>query len=122
MTAYLRKLLEERLLRRAERDNGPPPGRSASPVLKKLLAERRKNRIDAAPEAEAPPPPPRIDHLPADSRIVSNGNGKNVYLGSIPAGRDIDVLKLLDDPSLSLEDEQTAFDPYDHSDSWKRLT
>jgi hypothetical protein len=30
-----------------------------------------------------------------------------------------EVLKLLDDPSLRI-DEDDAFDPYDHSDSWRR--
>jgi hypothetical protein len=120
MTSYLKKMLAERLLGRSEARQEPPPGRGATPILNRMLAERRARERQQPPrQQEEAPPPPRVDHLPAGTRIASNGNGKNVYLGEIAAeGRD-DVLKLLDDPSLSI-DEDDAFDPYDHSDSWRR--
>lgn len=121
MTSYLKKLLEERLLERFRSRPAPAPTHGATPLLNQVLAEQRarQRRQSLHREEPAPPPPPRIDHLPAGSRVVSNGNGKNVYLGDIPAnGRD-ELLRLLDDPSLSI-DEDHAFDPYDHSDSWRR--
>ena len=119
MTSYLKKLLEERLLGRFGSNQAPAPGRGATPILNRMLSEQRARERRQPPRQEEAPPPPRVDHLPAGTRIVSNGNGKNVYLGEIPGdGRD-EVLKLLDDPSLSI-DEDHAFDPYDHSDSWRR--
>lgn len=119
MTSYLKKLLEERLLGRSGSNQAPVPGRGATPILNRMLSEQRARERRQPPRQEEAPPPPRVDHLPAGTRIVSNGNGKNVYLGEIAGdGRD-EVLKLLDDPSLSI-DEDHAFDPYDHSDSWRR--
>ncbi len=119
MTSYLKKMLGERLLGRFGPRQEPPPGRGATPILNRMLAEQRARERLQPPRQEEAPPPPRVDHLPAGTRIDSNGNGKNVYLGEIPGdGRD-EVLKLLDDPSLSI-DEDHAFDPYDHSDSWRR--
>jgi hypothetical protein len=119
MTSYLKKLLEERLLGRFGSNQAPAPGRGATPILNRMLSEQRARERRQPPRQEEAPPPPRVDHLPAGTRIVSNGNGKNVYLGEIAGdGRD-EVLKLLDDPSLSI-DEDHAFDPYDHSDSWRR--
>ncbi len=119
MTSYLKKLLEERLLGRFRSNQAPAPGRGATPILNRMLSEQRARERRQPPRQEEAPPPPRVDHLPAGTRIVSNGNGKNVYLGEIAGdGRD-EVLKLLDDPSLSI-DEDHAFDPYDHSDSWRR--
>ena len=120
MTSYLKKLLEERLLGRFQVAKVPEPGRGATPLLNQVLAEHRARRRDQnTPRDPAPASLPRIDHLPAGSRIVSNGNGKNVYLGEIAADDREDVLKLLDDPALAI-DEDHAFDPYDHSDSWRR--
>ena len=119
MTSYLKKMLGKRLLGRFGSREEPPPGRGATPILNRMLAEQRARERLQPPRQQEAPPPPRVDHLPAGTRIVSNGNGKNVYLGEIPGdGRD-EVLKLLDDPSLSI-DEDHAFDPYDHSDSWRR--
>jgi len=121
MTSYLKKLLEERLLDRFRSRPAPAPARGATPLLNQVLAEQRARQRSQQKRREepAPPPPPRIDHLPAGSQVVSNGNGKNVYLGEIPADDREELLKLLDDPSLSI-DEDHAFDPYDHSDSWRR--
>ncbi|WP_405233474.1 hypothetical protein [Lentisalinibacter salinarum] len=121
MTSYLKKLLEERLLERFRSRPAPAPAHGATPLLNQVLAEQRarQRRQSQHREEPAPPPPPRIDHLPAGSRVVSNGNGKNVYLGDIPANDRDELLRLLDDPSLSI-DEDHAFDPYDHSDSWRR--
>ncbi|WP_405222099.1 hypothetical protein [Lentisalinibacter sediminis] len=121
MTSYLKKLLEERLLDRFRPRPAPAPARGATPLLNQVLAEQRarQRRESHNRERSSPPSPPRIDHLPAGSRVVSNGNGKNVYLGEIPADDREELLKLLDDPSLSI-DEDHAFDPYDHSDSWRR--
>ncbi|SRR6056297_2614364 len=118
MTSYLKKLLGERLLERFGPQRADAPGREPRPVLNRMLAEQRARERRQPPRQEDAPPL-RVDHLPAGARILSNGNGKNVYLGEIPAdGRD-EVLQLLDDPSLSI-DEDDAFDPYDHSDSWRR--
>jgi len=121
MTSYLKRLLEERLLDRFRSQPTPAPARGATPLLNQVLAEQRaRQRRESQGREESPPsPPPRIDHLPAGSRVVSNGNGKNVYLGEIPADDREELLRLLDDPSLSI-DEDHAFDPYDHSDSWRR--
>lgn len=119
MTAYLKRLLAHHLLERFRSQPAPPPGRGATPLLNQVLAERRTRKPQNRGVETPPPAPPRIDHLPAGSRIVSNGNGKNVYLGEIPASDREDLLKLLDDPSLAI-DEDHAFDPYDHSDSWRR--
>jgi hypothetical protein len=120
MTLYLKKLLEEHLLNRLQAPNAAQPGRGATPILNRMLAEQRaRQRRQPAQRDATPPAPPRVDHLPAGSRIVSNGNGKNVYLGEITADDREGVLKLLDDPALAI-DEDHAFDPYDHSDSWRR--
>lgn len=120
MTSYLKKLLGERLRSRLQASNTPEPGRGATPILNQVLAEQQaRQRRQTAHRVAPPPAPPRIDHLPAGSRIVSNGNGKNVYLGEIEADDREDVINLLDDPALAI-DEDHAFDPYDHSDSWRR--
>jgi hypothetical protein len=120
MTSYLKRLLEERLLNRFRAPKVPQPSRGAAPILNQVLAEQRaRQRRQPVQRDAAPPPPARIDHLPAGSRIVSNGNCKNVYLGEITADAREDVLKLLDDPALAI-DEDHAFDPYDHSHSWRR--
>jgi len=123
MTSYLKKLLEERLLDRFRSRPTPEPARGATPLLNQVLAEQcarqRRQAQHREEPAPSPPPRPRIDHLPAGSRVASNGNGKNVYLGEIPADDREQLLRLLDDPSLSI-DEDHAFDPYDHSDSWRR--
>lgn len=122
MTSYLKRLLAGSLVNRFRPAEKPPePGPQATPLLNRVLAEQRarQRREQKDPGEIAPAPPPRIDHLPAGSRVESNGNGKNVYLGEIPARDREDLLKLLDDPSLSI-DEDHAFDPYDHSDSWRR--
>ncbi len=121
MTSYLKKLLGQRLLDRFRPPPVPEPARGATPILNQLLAEQRARQRKQAQRRDKPtsPPPPRIDHLPTGSRVVSNGNGKNVYLGEIPADDREDLIRLLDDPSLSI-DEDHAFDPYDHSDSWRR--
>lgn len=121
MASYL-KTLGNRLLKRLQPDTTPAPAHSASPVLKRVLTDRpalpKPGDVSGTPEQN-------VSALPADSKIMSNGNGKNVYAGELRPMSNEDLLKLLDDPSLSLEDESAAFDPYnkatiDRSNSWEK--
>ncbi len=120
MASYL-KTLGNRLLKRLQPDRRPAPAHSASPVLKKVLTDRPPVRKSDG----SGPPETSISALPPGSRILSNGNGKNVFSGELRPTDGEDMLAILDNPSLALEDENAAFDPYnkasfDRSNSWDK--
>lgn len=124
MTTYL-KMLGDRLLKRLRSEADSVAAIPPSPVVRKSTTTSRPAASTTPPTA----PQARLHAgtLPPGSKILSNGNGKNVYAGDLRAADTQEILALLDDPTLSLQEEDAAFDPYntgtfERSNSWDRIS